>query len=132
MGIRSYIRDRIQVRASRAGNGAAAASELTAKYPRRNALDGPPSGRRLQDQPSNHQRPARPGPLPKKEDSPEEAAAKAKRRDLGYDPYTKDLYSSNKPEKKQPKQRTQGSFGDGPPTKWPEGDGDRRSPIDRI
>jgi hypothetical protein len=103
---------RKKIKASRAGSGAAAVSEFTGTAPR--------------------PRPARPGPLPKKEESAEEAAAKAKRRDIGYEPYTKNLYSTNEPEKKQPKQRTRGSFGDGPPTVWPEGDGDKRSPIDRI
>ena len=78
-------------------------------------------------------RPARPGTLPKKEESAEESSAKAARRDIGYEPYTKNLYSSNEPEKKQGPQRTRGSFGDGPATQWPmQGDGDRRSPIDRI
>jgi hypothetical protein len=44
MGIRSYIRDRIQVRASRAGNGATAASEFVPprKPPRPGA--GAPTG----------------------------------------------------------------------------------------
>lgn len=125
MGIRSYIRDRKQVKVSRAGNGAAAASEFVP--PRKPPRPGAGAPRPAEP------RPPRPVTLPKKEDSPEEAAAKAKRRDLGYEPYTKDLYSSNKPEKKQPKQRTRGSFGDGPPTVWPQNDdGDKRSPIDRI
>jgi hypothetical protein len=101
----------------------AAASSMPPRPPRPGAGAPRPAG----------PRPARPGTLPKKEESAEESSAKAARRDIGYEPYTKNLYSSNEPEKKQGPQRTRGSFGDGQPTVWPQnGDGDKRSPIDAI
>jgi hypothetical protein len=124
MGLLSYVRSRTQVSASRADGGAAAAASFMPPRPPRPGAGAPrPAG----------PRPPRPGTLPKKEESAEESSAKAARRDIGYEPYTKNLYSSNEPEKKQPPQRTRGSFGDGQPTVWPQkGDGDKRSPIDAI
>ena len=122
MGLLSYVRSRTQVNASRAGNGATAASSFVPDPDRPKRQGGPTAS----------------GPKPKRESgtppsSTPSTPVKDPKRDIGYDPYTKNLYSSNEPEKKQGPQRTRGSFGDGPATQWPmQGDGDRRSPIDRI
>ena len=70
---------RKKVKASRAGNGAAAASEFI------RPAGGPPSHPK--------QEPSAPNP----------------RNDMGYDPYTKNLYSSNEPEKKKEPQPFRGS-----------------------
>jgi len=75
MGLLSFVRSRTQVSASRAGNGAAAASSF---IPKRETGVMPPSSD-----------PKSSTPNPK--------------RDTGYEPYTKNLYSSNEPEKKSPK-----------------------------
>jgi len=118
MGIRSYIRDRKQVKASRAGNGAAAASEfvLPPRPPRPGA--GAPTGpkpKRESGNPTSYSTPPKPKP-----------------------DYThkKPDYKENKRISDNEKTALPHVYNERPaylqPTKWPEGDGDKRSPIDRI
>ncbi len=88
MGLLSYVRARKQVTASRADGGAAAVSTFA---PSRAGVGAP--------------RPA--GPKPKRESgNPPSSDPKTTVRpniETGYDPYTKNLYSSSEPEKKASK-----------------------------
>ena len=127
MGLLSYVRSRTQVNASRADTGAAAAASFMPDTKRGTYVGAP----------KRETGPAVSGPKPKRETGapvePTTPQVSDPKRDIGYEPYTKNLYSSNEPAKKRGPQRTPGSFGDGPATVWPQnGDGDRRSPIDRI
>ena len=90
MGLLSYVRSRRQVTASRADGGAAATSSFLPPRPPRPGA-GAPTG---------------PLPKPKREPGNPTIAKPAERREpteTGQDPYTKNLYSSNEPEKKSPK-----------------------------
>ena len=119
MGIRSYIRDRIQVRASRAGNGAAAASEFVPPRPHPRPGAGAP-------------RPA--GPKPKRETGGPPSSTPPPRTEKP--PYKKPDYKENEYLTMKEKSALPSVYDELPayaqPTQWPEGDGDRRSPIDRI
>jgi hypothetical protein len=119
MGIRSYIRDRIQVRASRAGNGAAAASEFVPprKPPR------PGSG-------------APKGPKPKRETGTPPSSTPPNLSPTEKNMHKKPDYKENAYLTAKEKSALPSEYDKRPayaePTKWPEGDGDKRSPIDRI
>jgi len=120
MGIRSYIRDRKQVKASRAGNGAAAASEFVPprKPPRPGA--GAPTG---------------PLPKPKRESGSTPPSSTPPKPKPDYT-HKKPDYKENKRISDKEKTALPSVYDERPaylqPTKWPEGDGDKRSPIDRI
>lgn len=127
MGLFNFVRPRKAVSASRADGGAAAAASFMPDT-KRGTYAGAPK---------RETGPAVSGSKPKRETGSTVESKKSPvsdpKRDLGYEPYTKNLYSSNEPEKKSAPKRFQGSFGDGPVTQWPvKGDGDKRSPIDSI
>jgi hypothetical protein len=121
MGIRSYIRDRKQVKASRAGNGAAAASEFVPprKPPRPGA--GAPTGSL---------------PKPKRESGNPPSSTPPKLSPTEKNMHKKPDYKENKRISDNEKNALPHVYDEKPaylqPTKWPEGDGDKRSPIDRI
>jgi hypothetical protein len=117
MGIRSYIRDRKQVKASRAGNGAAVASELV-RPPRPPRPDLAPKG-----------------PKPKRESGSTPPSSTPPKPKPDYT-HKKPDYKENQRISMKEKSALPSVYDERPayaePTKWPEGDGDRRSPIDRI
>jgi hypothetical protein len=105
MGLLSYVRSRTQVNASRADGGTAAASSFMPPRPPRPGAGAPGASSKPKRET---------GAMPPSSDP--KTQVKDPKRDIGYEPYTKNLYSSNEPEKKQGPQRTRGSFGDGQPT----------------
>ncbi len=118
MGIRSYVRDRKQVKASRAGNGAAAAASFMPPKPPRAGAGAP--------------RPA--GPKPKRESGNPPSSTPPSRPDYTH---KKPDYKENAYLTMKEKSALPSVYDERPayaePTKWPQnGDGDRRSPIDRI
>lgn len=116
MGLLSYVRSRTQVNASRAGNGAAAASEFVPpRKPPRPGSGAPkgPKPKRETGTPPSSTPPSRPDYTHKKPDYKENAYLTMKEKSALPSVYDeRPAYAE--------------------PTKWPEGDGDRRSPIDRI
>lgn len=115
MGLLSYVRSRTQVSPSRAGTGAAA---TTSFMPPRPTGAGAPSPT---------------GAKPKRESgNPPSSDPKTTVRpkiETGYDPYTKNLYSSDEPEKKSPKGFHYGSGSGG--ADWSNQEPGRRG-IDAI
>jgi|LauGreDrversion4_2_1035121.scaffolds.fasta_scaffold204971_4 hypothetical protein len=88
MGLLSYVRSRKSVNASRADGGVAAVSTFAPPRAGAGAPRGPlPQPKRESGNP--------PSSNPKTNVSPA--------IETGQDPYTKNLYSSNEPEKKSPK-----------------------------
>lgn len=119
MGLLSYVRSRTQVNASRADGGAAAAASFMPPRPPRPGAGAPtsslPKPKRESGTPPSSTPPSRPRPdyTHKKPDYKENAYLTMKEKSALPSVYDeRPAYAE--------------------PTKWPEGDGDRRSPIDRI
>lgn len=116
MGLLSYVRSRTQVTASRADSGASAVSSFIPRPPRGGA--GAPTG--------PLSRPKRESGNPPSSDPKTTVSPKL---ETGYDPYTKNLYSSDEPEKKSPKGFHYGSGSGG--ADWSNQEPGRRG-IDAI
>lgn len=117
MGLLSYVRSRTQVSPSRAGNGAAATASFMPPRPPRPGAGAPtsslPKPKRESGTPPSSTPPVRPDYTHKKPDYKENAYLTMKEKSALPSVYDeRPAYAE--------------------PTKWPEGDGDRRSPIDRI
>jgi len=117
MGLLSYVRSRTQVSASRADNGVLAASSFIPDPNRSNRAGAPGSA---------SPKPKRESGTPPSSDPKTTASPKL---ETGYDPYTKNLYSSDESEKKSPKGFHYGSGSGG--ADWSNQEPGRRG-IDAI
>jgi hypothetical protein len=123
MGLFSFVRDRKQVNASRAGNGVAAAASFMPDTKRGTYVGAPKrTGETLSSRPK-----------PKRETGSSTPSSTPPRQDYTH---KKPNYKENAYLTMKEKSALPSVYDERPayaePTKWPEGDGDRRSQIDRI